>query len=55
VIRFAGKAGANSRRFSGRFGRRALKAGRYRARAVATDMAGNRSRPKTVGFRIRRP
>jgi hypothetical protein len=55
VIRFAGRAGANSRRFSGRFGRRALKAGRYRARAVATDMAGNRSRPKTVGFRIRRP
>jgi hypothetical protein len=55
VIRFAGRAGANRRSFSGRFGRRALKAGRYRARVVATDMAGNRSRPKTVGFRIRRP
>jgi hypothetical protein len=55
VIRFAGKAGANRRAFSGRFGRRALKAGRYRARVAATDMAGNRSRPKTVRFHIRRP
>jgi hypothetical protein len=55
VIRFAGRAGRNSRFFSGRFGRRALAPGRYRARVVATDMAGNRSRAKTVGFRIRRP
>jgi hypothetical protein len=55
VIRFAGRAGANRRFFSGRFGRRALKPGRYRARLIATDAGRNRSRPKTAAFRIRRP
>lgn len=55
ALRFAGKAGANRRFFSGRFGRRALRPGRYRARLIATDAARNRSRPKTAAFRVRRP
>jgi hypothetical protein len=48
----AGKAGANSKRFSGRIGRKALKPGRYRARLVARDAAGNKSAPKLVSFRV---
>lgn len=50
MIRFAGKAGANSRVFRGR----ALGPRRYRARLIATDAARNRSRPKTAAFRVRR-
>jgi hypothetical protein len=45
-------AGANSKRFSGRIGRRALPPGRYRAVLVATDGAGNRSSPKRLAFRV---
>jgi DNA-binding beta-propeller fold protein YncE len=48
----AGKTGRNRLRFSGRIGRRKLRAGAYRARFVATDAAGNRSRTATVRFRI---
>jgi hypothetical protein len=44
--------GSNRVRFSGRIGRRALKAGRYRAVLIATDGAANRSAPKRAGFRI---
>ncbi|HET8821953.1 MAG TPA: hypothetical protein VFM57_10435 [Thermoleophilaceae bacterium] len=39
-------------RFSGRIGRRKLRPGVYRARFVAADAAGNRSRTATVRFRI---
>ena len=47
------RAGANRKRFSGRIGRRALKPGRYRASLVATDAAGNASRPpKRLAFRV---
>jgi hypothetical protein len=46
------KAGANSVRFSGRIGRRALRPGSYRAVVRATDAAGNRSGAKRVAFRI---
>jgi hypothetical protein len=52
---FAGAAGANRRFFSGRFGRRALKPGRYRGVLVATDPAGNRSRAVRTTLRVRRP
>jgi hypothetical protein len=45
-------AGANSTRFSGRLGRRALRPGRYRAIASATDRAGNRSRARRVSFNV---
>ena len=49
----AAHAGANRKRFSGRIGRRALKPGRYRASLVATDAAGNASRPpKRLAFRV---
>ena len=35
--------------------RRALKPGRYRARIVATDALGARSRQRKLAFRIVRP
>ena len=47
-----GVAGPNTRRFYGRIGGRRLRAGRYTARAVARDAAGNYSTPKKVRFRI---
>jgi uncharacterized delta-60 repeat protein len=56
--RFAidGRAGGNHRRFGGRIGKRKLRPGRYRATLVATDPAGNRSKPKRAAFRVvRRP
>jgi hypothetical protein len=48
------KLPAGSRRvpFSGRLGRRALRPGQHRAVLVAVDAAGNRSRPRAVGFRV---
>jgi len=54
VGRFArqGSVGANRRVFRGRIGRRTLRPGVYRVRAVATDRAGNRSRVRGAGFRI---
>jgi hypothetical protein len=42
----------NSLKFSGRIGRRALRPGSYRATITATDAAGNKSRPKTLSFKI---
>jgi hypothetical protein len=48
----AGTGGANSFRFAGRLGGRALLLGSYRLRAVATDPGGRRSVPKLVRFRI---
>ncbi len=41
--------------FSGRVGKRALPAGTYRATLLATDMAGNKSVPAQLTFRIVRP
>ena len=49
-----GAQGANTIRFSGRIGRRALRPGRYRAVIRATDAAGNRSQPRTVRLRVKR-
>ncbi|HMJ36966.1 MAG TPA: choice-of-anchor Q domain-containing protein [Baekduia sp.] len=48
----ASTAGANRFRFAGRLGGRALPAGGYRLRAVATDLGGRRSVAKLVRFRI---
>jgi hypothetical protein len=52
VLRRPGAQGPNSIAFSGRFGRRALGVARYRASLVATDSAGNRSRPAVAKFRV---
>jgi hypothetical protein len=52
TVRFTGRPGRNSSFFSGRIGKRALRRGRYRALLVATDPAGNRSRTRTVRFRV---
>jgi hypothetical protein len=48
----ASTAGANTKGFSGRIGRKSLKPGRYRATLVATDAAGNHSRTKRLRFRV---
>ena len=47
-----GSAGANSVKFSGRIGHRALKPGRYRVTITATDAAGNVSRAARLSFRV---
>jgi hypothetical protein len=51
LIRSA-KVGANTLRFSGRIGRKALRPGRYGAVITATDAAGNRSAPRRLSFRV---
>jgi len=48
----AGRAGANSFRFTGRLTGRALRPGSYRLVAVSTDAAGNRGIARRIGFRI---
>jgi hypothetical protein len=52
TIAFAGRAGANSRAFSGKLRGRGLPSGVYRAMIVVTDAAGNRSAARTATFRI---
>jgi hypothetical protein len=48
----AAKAGANKLKWNGKLKGKPLKPGRYRATVIATNEAGGRSAPKTVGFRI---
>jgi hypothetical protein len=48
----SGTAGLNEIRFSGRIGRRALLAGKYRLAATATDAAGNHSQAHRATFTI---
>ena len=57
VGRFAmsAKAGANTKRFSGRIGRKTLAPAPYRATLVARDAAGNASAPRRLSFRVVRP
>ncbi|MEA2429336.1 MAG: hypothetical protein QOF37_2964, partial [Thermoleophilaceae bacterium] len=50
----AGKAGANSFRFTGRLNGRKLKPGGYRLAGVAADQAGNKSTAVSAAFRITR-
>ena len=52
AFRQRANAGRNRKRFSGRIARRRLSPGRYRATLVATDVAGNASKPKRVAFRV---
>ncbi|MGE4425209.1 MAG: hypothetical protein AB7G37_02010 [Solirubrobacteraceae bacterium] len=47
-----GTAGVDTVRFTGRLKGRALRAGRYRLRIVATDAAGNRSKERRARVRI---
>ena len=51
-IRQAVAPGANTIPFSGRIAGRKLRKGRYRARLVVTDAAGNVSRTETITFRV---
>jgi hypothetical protein len=53
VVTAAGVQGGNSLAFTGKLRRKALKPGRYRARIVATDAAGNApSNQPVLSFRI---
>lgn len=54
VARFAaqGRAGANTKTFSGRIGRRVLAPGGYRATPTARDVAGNVSLPTWLAFTV---
>ncbi len=45
-------AGPTAVPFSGRIGRKALKPGKYRVAVVVADAAGNRSKPRSIGFRV---
>jgi hypothetical protein len=45
-------AGPTAVPFSGRIGKKALKPGKYRVTVVVADAAGNRSKPKSIGFRV---
>jgi streptogramin lyase len=54
TLRVDGRQGGNAVRFSGRLNGRNLSTGSYRASAVATDAAGNASRPSRVTFTVRR-
>jgi hypothetical protein len=47
-----GAAGANTKKFSGKIGRRTLKPGNYRATLSASDAAGNKSQLKRLSFRV---
>jgi hypothetical protein len=54
VGRFAMQAatGTNTKRFSGRIGRKTLRVGRYRATLIAKDPSGNVSKPRRLNFRV---
>jgi hypothetical protein len=52
VLRASKQAGRETTPFSGRFRRRALRRGRYRARIKATDAQGARSAERRLNFRI---
>jgi len=54
TLKRSGTGGANSIRFTGRIGKRALRPGRHRAVIRATDAAGNRGAPKRIALRITR-
>jgi hypothetical protein len=55
TLRATQVAGKQSTAFSGRFRRKALAAGRYRARVTATDALGARSAERRVRFRVVKP
>jgi hypothetical protein len=49
------QAGTSIIPWTGRIGRRVVKPGRYRMSLVAVDAAGNRSAPRRVFFRVKKP
>jgi streptogramin lyase len=49
------KQGKNRVKFTGRIGRKALKVGSYRLVITAIDPAGNKSKAKTLSFRVVKP
>jgi DNA-binding beta-propeller fold protein YncE len=51
-IRLRSRAGTHTVGLTGRLGGRTLRPGRYRLALVAVDAAGNRSKTRTVAFRI---
>src|SRR3954470_2807418 len=51
-LKRSSRAGANRIRFNARSGHHALRPGRYRARLIAADAAGARSKARAVTFRI---
>jgi hypothetical protein len=51
-IGFAGKIGSNGRVFNGKLNGSKLKPGSYRATLVATDAAGNKSKARSVRFKV---
>lgn len=55
VLRATERAGRQGRHFNGRIRGHALRPGRYRARIVATDHQGAKSKPRRLTFRIVRP
>jgi hypothetical protein len=52
TLRRTASAGTSAVRFTGRFGRRALRRGGYRSILTAVDAAGARSAAQTAAFRI---
>jgi hypothetical protein len=48
----AAAAGSNTKKFSGKIGKRKLTTGRYRATLQAMDAAGNPSQPKRLSFKV---
>ena len=53
TLKRAGVGKTASIKFTGRIGKRALKPGAYRFSMVASDAAGNRSKPRRLTFRVR--
>ncbi len=51
----SGRQGANTVKFTGRIGKRALRRGNHRLTVSAKDLAGNASKPKRTSFRVVRP
>jgi hypothetical protein len=51
----ASKQGKNSVKFTGRIGKKALKRGSYRLVVRATDAAGNKSKARSLSFRVVKP
>ena len=50
----AGEEGSNTMRLKRRMGSHRLLPGRYRLTLIAVDAAGNRSRPLSANFTVRR-
>lgn len=55
TLRIAGAAGPNTLRLTGRKGAKAYPVGKYRARMVTRDAAGNASAPAMVAFSVLAP